>query len=160
MKGKQMRWARHFLSLREFPGYRTGRRNPNRARWSLWDEKTELRTWEGQVAWICRTEYGRKERELHGESTSEISKGFSRYLQLSAISIYMWGNYPSEGENFRKGGGITSSREQIGSGIFYVSTSKSGKTSKYKGQKSRIPREYWFSRRSNYTWITGCSAPA
>lgn len=68
-----------------------------------------------------------------------ISKGFSRYLQLSAISIYMWGNYPSEGENFRKGGGITSSREQIGSGIFYVSTSKSGKTSKYKGQKVEYP---------------------
>lgn len=53
-----MTWAGCFPQLavlREFRGCCAGRRNPNKARGSLWDEKTELGTREDQAARICKT---------------------------------------------------------------------------------------------------------
>lgn len=132
-----MTWAGCFPQLavlRVFRGCCAGRRNPNKAGRSLWDEQ-------GKIRWLeFSRQYGRREDELYEESASKISKDFFITLQLSIDRHMHVRKLPkAERKNYPKGADITSSRAQIGLGIFCVSTSRSGKTSKCKGIKVEHP---------------------
>lgn len=125
----------------------------NQGRGSLWNGKTELRTWGGQVAIIYTTECGRRERASGREHVRNQYMFLRRSLQLSMDSAHAWEETnQGAGIKYQKEADRTSPRAQRNILCFHQSE---WEHLKIQAIKSRIPRGYCFSGGSNYT-----SAPA